>query len=87
MSEERRFRVLKRNYDAPRVTVPWTLLEPYRRQAEANHYQTLERLNERGGLSWSEMLAVVTNRRWDDVPKVERDNAEAIIRSIADVRP
>lgn len=40
-------------------SVPMAFLEPHRKQAESNHYQTLERLNERGGLTAWEMLAVV----------------------------
>lgn len=40
-------------------SVPMAFLEPHRRQAESNHYQTLERLNERGGLTAWEMLAVI----------------------------
>lgn len=39
--------------------VPMAFLEPHRRQAMSNHYQTLERLNERGGLTAQEMLAVI----------------------------
>jgi hypothetical protein len=40
-------------------SVPMEFLEPHRQQAERNHYQTLERLNERGGLTAREMLAVI----------------------------
>jgi hypothetical protein len=45
-------------------TIPWSLIEPHRRQAERNHYQTLERLNERGGLSYCELVAVLEDRPW-----------------------
>lgn len=44
--------------------VPWALLEAHRRQAMKNHGQTLERLKERGGLSPSEMLAILEDREW-----------------------
>ena len=44
-----------RNYDGIR-TVPWDFIEPARKQIEANHGQTLERLAERGGLCWYEIL-------------------------------
>ena len=58
------FRVLlsngdRRTYpDCPR-TVPWSFVEPHREQAERNHDQTLERLNERGGLDPVELWAIV----------------------------
>ena len=39
-----------------------------RRQAMANHYQTLERLRERGGLSWAELAAVLEERKWKALP-------------------
>jgi hypothetical protein len=35
--------------------VPWSFVETFREQAEANHSQTLERLAQRGGLCPSEM--------------------------------
>lgn len=35
--------------------VPWAFVEAFRKQAEANHDQTLERLAQRGGLCPSEM--------------------------------
>lgn len=41
------------------VYVPWDFILPHERQAKNNHYQTLERLAQRGGLSWMEMLAVI----------------------------
>lgn len=42
--------------------IPWKAIEPHREQAMANHNQTLERLAERGGLSWLETLAVLHDR-------------------------
>jgi len=42
--------------------VPWHLLNED--QAQKNHYQTLERLNQRGGLSPCEALAVIERRPW-----------------------
>jgi hypothetical protein len=37
-------------------------------QALANHAQTLERLNERGGVSLSEAAALAQRRRWVHMP-------------------
>ena len=42
----------------------WTPSPEDRRWADQNHGQTLERLKERGGMSWCEMVAIVGNRRW-----------------------
>lgn len=58
----RRFRVIVGQSDLPREvcarwprSVPWSFVEKFREQAEYNHDQTLERLNERGGLGPDEM--------------------------------
>ena len=57
--------------------VPWGLVEPHERQALSNHGQSLQRLAERGGLAWSEMLAVIEDRefRWME----PRDAAHAVM--------
>lgn len=52
------------------VSVPWSLLEPHRLQAEKNHGQSIERLAERGGLSPQEMWCVLNDfdlGRWKEV--------------------
>lgn len=57
------------------LTVPWGLLAPHERQAQENHGQTLARLAERGGLSPSEMMCVLQDRKWR---RDERNNLAAI---------
>jgi hypothetical protein len=59
---EKRFRVIVGQSRLPRAVrdrwprdVPWEFVETFRAQAEDNHNQTLERLNERGGLGPDEM--------------------------------
>lgn len=47
------------------ASVPWEFVAPHEQQALRNHDQTLERLAERGGLSWSEVEHVVLNKPWD----------------------
>ena len=37
--------------------IPWAMVEQWRAQVEANHGQTLERLNQRGGLAPCELWA------------------------------
>lgn len=51
--------------------IPWAALEPHREQAMRNHGQTLERLAERGGLGWSEALAVIEDRLWKNEMREE----------------
>ncbi len=48
-------------------TVPWDLVAPHRKGAYANHGQTLEGLADRGGLTWPELLAVMTGRKYRDL--------------------
>lgn len=45
--------------------VPWGILEPHEAQAHANHMQSLEQLAIRGGLSWREIYAVITDKEFD----------------------
>lgn len=56
-----------------------------RHRAILNHGQTLERLRERGGVSWGELVAIVEDRPWREIDKTftaERVSAE-IQRRIA----
>ena len=72
---ERMFPVLhdyRRKNDEPRK-IPWTVIAPHEAQAQNNHYQTLERLAERGGLSWCEMLAVLEDRKYQ---RMDTDEAK-----------
>lgn len=52
-------------------TIPWSAIARHDEQAKKNHYQTLERLAERGGLSWDEALAVLEDRPWKSMRKSE----------------
>lgn len=67
MTDEKRFPVLASTHreraalealGCPR-SVPWSFVAPHEAQALENHEQTLERLAQRGGLSPSELVAVV----------------------------
>lgn len=44
------------------MLVPFDMIAAHEAQAQSNHSQTLDRLNERGGLSPSEFLAVLEDR-------------------------
>lgn len=45
-------------------TVPAMFVYAHKRQCDRNHGQTVDRLAERGGLSWCELFAVLHNVRW-----------------------
>lgn len=47
-----------------RFTIPWEAIAPHEKQAMSNHGQTIKRLAERGGLEWTEALAVMEDRKW-----------------------
>lgn len=86
---QRRFRVLRdqsRLSQAERdrwpESLPWSLVEPWRAQAERNHGQTLERLNERGGLSPLE-LWLAAQCPFADAHLPERECAEWLIGIVA----
>ena len=66
-----------------KLAFPWALLAPHEQQAIRNHGgQTLERLAERGGLSASEMLAILEDRDWTPVPfEIAYERLQQIRRS------
>lgn len=80
----RQFRVMDAPTGCPQF-VPWWLLAPFEPQAKKNHDQTLERLNERGGLAPCEMLAVIEGRRWRKMDDTEagRQLAKVVADAIA----
>jgi hypothetical protein len=52
--------------------IPWELINPHEEQAKANHGgQSLKRLAERGGLSFTEALAVMEDRPWRQIAPEE----------------
>jgi hypothetical protein len=42
--------------------VPWASIQPHEKQAERNHYQSLKRLAERGGLSVVEAVVIMLDK-------------------------
>lgn len=59
--------------------VDFQLVADHGKQAKTNHYQTVERLAERGGLSWCELFAVLNNRKWQ---KMDENDAIVECRAI-----
>ena len=62
--------------------IPLDVIAPHEQQALRNHMQTLQRLSERGGLSYCEALAVLEDRAWS---MLEQDIAKPkVIKHIMD---
>lgn len=75
MTDDRTFPVLG---SQPAARVPWLFIETHARQVYRNHGQTLQRLAERGGLSWGEIRLAIEGRRLT----FERDpDAESVVRA------
>jgi len=64
------------------TAILWDHIESHRKQAMRNHDQTLERLAERGGLSPQELVAVLTDSRWNDRPAHSDRAAVAFLREL-----
>ncbi len=72
-----------RKMGCPRA-VPWDFVAPHEAQAQSNHDQTLKRLAERGGLSPSELFAVVTGQGLDAVVRTKDiDKVSELLRLLA----
>ncbi len=56
-----------------RRVIPWDLIKDHENQAQRNHSQSLQRLNERGGLDPVEMYAVINDLLWRDVKLSQRE--------------
>lgn len=65
--------------------MPWSLVEPWRRQVYRNHGQSLEELAKRGGLSPCELLAAATARPTFEVLREPALKAEEWLASLVAV--
>jgi hypothetical protein len=63
----KQFKVLCRNYPECPPAIPWAMVEPHENQAIRNHGQSLERLDERGGLSPEELYAVLRDAPFETI--------------------
>ncbi|MDQ7981891.1 hypothetical protein QYH69_32225 [Paraburkholderia sp. SARCC-3016] len=62
-------------------SIPFWIVEQHEAQAQRNHYQSVQRLKERKGCSWRELLAILTDRRFQDVP--EMSNSAAMVEVVS----
>lgn len=75
MSDERMFLVL----GGKRLKrVPWRLLEPYTASILRVHGQTMQRLNERGGLGAGEMRAHISGDFWKTLREHPDEDANEV---------
>lgn len=65
--------------------IPFAMISPHEAQAQANHGQTLTRLADRGGLSPSEALSILDNKRFGTHPNSEA-SAIALINRVREWR-
>ena len=70
----RMFPILKSN---PPAFIAWEIVAEHEVQAVWNHYQDLETLARRGGLSWLEMYAVLYDKTWLMIEKEKLTEHEA----------
>lgn len=63
-------------------SIPYWIVEKHAAQAKLNHYQTVQRLKERQGCSWRELLAILTDRPFEGVPKMSDSAAMVEVVSI-----
>lgn len=61
--------------------IPWATIAPHESQALKNHYQTLKKLAERGGLAWSEALAILEDRPYTKMNEKEAKHKVILIVS------
>lgn len=77
MSTPARFRIHSEGFD-----IPWEVVAPFADQAHANHYQTLERLHERGGLSPQELWCVMNRKPLRSFNEITEEAALAWARGL-----
>lgn len=64
--------------------IPWDVLAPHEARAIRNHCQTLERLAERGGLAWSEIVCILLDKPWKYAQNIPTDVARnAVLKYVA----
>lgn len=63
-------------------SIPYWIVEQHEKQALRNHSQTVQRLKERHGCGWRELLAILTDRSFLDVPIMSDSDAMVQVVSI-----
>lgn len=66
----------------PKEYIPLDIVKSHEKQAIRNHSQTLERLAERGGLGWVEILFVLEDKNYDFHTKLTEMSARIKVLEI-----
>lgn len=66
----------------PKEYIPLDIVKSHEKQALRNHGQSLQRLAERGGLGWIEMLCVLEDREYDFRTKLTEEIAKIKVLEI-----
>ncbi|WMJ81949.1 hypothetical protein RBU49_06790 [Clostridium sp. MB40-C1] len=66
----------------PKEYIPLDIVKPHEKQAIINHGQTLDRLSQRGGLDWVEMLFILEDKNYDFHTKLTEMSAKTIVLEI-----
>ena len=69
---------------ALRRSIPWLMIASHEAQAMKNHGQSLVRLNERGGLSVHEAIAVLQDRPLPPLKLTSDADARAMLESLVE---
>jgi biotin carboxylase len=69
----------------PKEYIPLDIIKPHEKQAILNHSQTLERLAERGGLSWAETLFVLKDEPYNYKIQLSEMSARTKVLEIIDI--
>lgn len=70
----------------PKEYIPLDIVKLHEKQAIINHSQTLERLAERGGLGWVELLYVLKDERYDYKAQISEAEARLKVLEIIDLQ-
>jgi hypothetical protein len=78
MTKERMFPILlsaeqKKEFPNCPKEISWNLIASHEVQARRNHFQTLEELAERGGLSPAELMCVIHDH--DFIPEIKSEHS------------
>ncbi len=63
-------------------SIRWSVIAGHEAQAQRNHYQSLERLAERGGLGVCEAVAIIEDRPWH---RMDKAVAEARLLELCEI--
>ena len=70
----------------PKEYIPLDIVKSHEKQAIINHGQTLDRLSQRGGLDWVEMLFVLEDKNYDFHTKLTKMSARTKVLEMVNLK-